>query len=302
MRQATISRMSVRGIVLFAALGVIWGVPYLFIKIAGQELSSEFMVLSRSLLAAVLLLPVAIRMRALRPVLRDWRPVVAYSYTALAVPWYFLNLAGQRLPSSTVGLLLSAVPLATVIAGIVLGKRDGLSPANWLGMLIGSAGVAAIVGLDLGGSDLVGVAQLAVVVVGYAFGWGIMARWLSDLPSVGVVTVSLALVAITYMPIVALTGGWPSVTPSVAAITAIVVLAAICSVAAFLLMFALIKEVGAVRGSAVTYVNPAVAVAAGAIVLGETITWWTVVGFALVLLGSHLVTQRDRRVDGRAAR
>ena len=172
-----------------------------------------------------------------------------------------------------------------------------MSSANWLGVLTGMVGVAALVGLDVGGSDLFGVAEMAIVVVGYAIGPVILARRMSDLPGTGVVALSLAITAVVYVPLVPLLGSWPSRLPSAAAIGSIVTLAVVCSAAAFLIMFALIAEVGPVRTTTITYINPAVAIVAGAVVLHERVSVWTVVGFALVLTGSFLVSRRHPRPD-----
>ena len=191
----------------------------------------------------------------------------------------------------------AAVPLVGVAVAFLTGRPERMSGANWLGVLTGTVGVAALVGLDVGGSDLVGVAEVAVVVVGYAIGPVILARRMSDLPGTGVVAVSLAITAIVYVPLVPLLGSWPRSLPSAAAIGSIVTLAVVCSAAAFLIMFALIAEVGPVRTTTVTYINPAVAIVAGAVVLHERVTVWTVVGFALVLTGSFLVGRRRRRPD-----
>lgn len=286
--------MTRRGIVLFAALGLIWGVPYLFIKIAVAELSPEMLVLARCALAAALLLPLAAHRRAILPVLRRWKPLLVFAVAEIVLPWYFLNAAEQRMPSSTAGLLLSAVPLAAVGVAFVLGRRDRISTVNAIGIIVGMAGVATIVGLDLSGSDLVGVAQLVVVVIGYAVGPVILSRWMSDLPGVGVMATALAISAVLYVPVVLLTGGWPTAVPSAPVIVSVVVLAVFCSALAFLVMFALIAEIGPIRMTAITYVNPAVAVLAGALVLGEQVTVWTVVGFALILFGCWLVTKPDR--------
>lgn len=284
--------MTRRGIILFLALGVAWGIPYLFIKIAVAELDPAMVVLGRSALAAVLLLPLALARKQVLPVLRRWRPMLAYTIVEIVVPWYFLSSAEQHLSSSTAGLLIAAVPLVGVAVAFFMGRPAKLSKFNWLGILVGMLGVAAIVGLDVGGSDIGAVAQVAVVVVGYALGPAILSRWMSDLPGVGVVAVSLTGAAIAYVPIVLLTGGWPTAVPGVPVIVAIVVLAVICSALAFLLLVALISEVGPVRSTAITYLNPAVAILVGALVLGERITIWTVIGFALVLAGSYLVTRR----------
>lgn len=288
--------MTPRGLILFVALGLAWGIPYLFIKIAVGELDPAMVVLARSALAAVLLLPLALFRREVMPVLRRWKPMLAYTVVEIVLPWYFLSTAEERLPSSTAGLLLAAVPLAGVGVAVLVGRPERLSGVNWLGIGIGMLGVAALVGLDIGGSDLVSVAQMAVVVVGYALGPAILAKWIPELPGVGVVAVSLAGAAIAYIPFVALTGAWPTAWPSTSVIVAIVVLAVVCSALAFLLMLGLISEIGPVKATTITYVNPAVAILAGVIVLGERVTIWTIVGFALVLAGSFLVT-RGRRAS-----
>ena len=284
--------MTRRGIILFLALGVAWGIPYLFIKIAVAELDPAMVVLGRSALAAILLLPLALFRKQVLPVLRRWRPMLAYTFLEIVIPWFFLSSAEQHLSSSTAGLLIAAVPLAAVAVAFFMGRPARLSGWNWVGIAIGMLGVAAIVGLDVGGSDLGAVAELAVVVVGYALGPAILSRWMSDLPGIGVTAVSLAGAAIVYVPIVLLTGGWPTTVPSGSVIVAIVVLAVICSALAFILLIALVAEAGPVRATAITYINPAVAILVGAAVLGERITVWTIVGFALVLGGSYLVTRR----------
>ncbi len=284
--------MTRRGIILFLALGVAWGIPYLFIKIAVAELDPAMVVLARSALAAILLLPLALFRKQVLPVLRRWRPLIAYTVLEIVVPWFFLSSAEQHLSSSTAGLLIAAVPLAAVAVAFFMGRPAHLTGWNWVGIAIGMLGVAAIVGLDVGGSDLGAVAELAVVVVCYALGPAILSRWMSDLPGVGVTAVSLAGAAIIYVPIVLLTGGWPTTVPSTSVIVAIVVLAVVCSALAFILLIALVAEAGPVRATAITYINPAVAILVGAAVLGERITVWTILGFVLVLGGSYLVTRR----------
>ena len=286
--------MTRRGLFLFLGLGLAWGIPYLFIKIAVAELEPAMVVLGRSALAALLLLPLALFRREVLPVLRRWRPMLAYTVVEIVLPWYFLSSAEQHLPSSTAGLLLAAVPLAGVAVAFVMGRPARLSSINIVGIALGMLGVAALVGLDVGGSDLFSVAEMAVVVVGYALGPAILSRWMPDLPGIGIVAVSLAGAAILYLPFVLVTGGLPAVWPSAPVTVSIIVLAVICSALAFILMVALIGEIGPVKATAITYVNPAVAVLAGVLVLGERFTVWTAVGFALVLAGSWLVTRRGR--------
>ena len=289
--------MSRRGLLLFGALGIAWGIPYLLIKVAVQEVDPAVLVLGRSALGAVVLLPLVIARRQLLPVLRRWRPLLAYTAVEIVLPWYFLSSAETRLPSSTAGLLLAAVPLVGIAVAFLTGRPERMSGANRLGVLAGTVGVAALVGLDVAGSDLVGVAEMAVVVVGYAIGPVILVRHMSDLPGTGVVALSLAITALVSVPLVPLLGSVPARLPSAATIGAIATLGVVCSAAAFLMMFALVAEVGAVRTTTITYINPAVAVVAGAVVLHERVTVWTVVGFALVLTGSVLVSRRRPRPD-----
>jgi drug/metabolite transporter (DMT)-like permease len=273
-----------RGVLLFAALGIAWGIPYLLIKVAVGEIDPAMVVFGRSALGALLLIPLAIYRKQVWLVLKRWGPLLAYTIIEIVIPWYFLSTAEIRLPSSTAGLLLAAVPLAAVAVAFFFGRPAKLTGLNWLGILVGMLGVAALVGLDVAGSDLVAVGQIAIVVVCYALGPAILSRWMSDLPGIGVVAVSLALTAIIYVPFVILTGVWPTEVPSVPVIVSVVLLAVVCSALAFLIMFALIAEIGPMRMTTITYVNPAVAIAAGALVLGERITVWTIVGFVLVLV------------------
>jgi drug/metabolite transporter (DMT)-like permease len=283
-----------RGLLLFAGLGIAWGIPYLFIKVAVGELEPAMVVFARSALAAILLLPLALYRREVAVVVRRWRPMLAYTVAEIVLPWYFLSSAERTLPSSTAGLLLAAVPLAGVAVAFFMGRPARLTRVNWLGIGLGMLGVAGLVGLDVGGSDLPSVLEMGVVVIGYAIGPAILSRWMPELPGVGVVAVSLAAAAVVYVPVVLLTGGWPTTWPSTNVVVSIAVLAVVCSALAFLLMVALVAEIGPVKATTITYVNPAVAIVAGVVVLGERVTVWTVVGFALVLSGSWLVTRRRR--------
>lgn len=286
--------MNRRAIFLFAALGIAWGIPYLLIKVSVAELDPAMVVLARTGLGALLLFPLALARGNVLVVLRRWRPLLAYTVIEIVLPWYFLSTAEVKLPSSTAGLLIAAVPLVGVAVAYFFGRPAHLSGINWLGIAVGMIGVAALVGFDVAGSDLIAVAEVAVTVVCYAVGPAIQSRWMSELPGVGVVAVSLATTAVIYLPFVGLTGGFPTRVPSVTVILSVVALAAICSAAAFLIMLALIKEIGPLRMTTITYVNPAVAILAGVLLLGEKFTVWTGVGFVLVLTGSFLVT-RNRR-------
>ena len=284
--------MTRRGIVLFILLGVAWGIPYLLIKIAVGQLSPAMMVFARAAIAALVLLPYAAARGELRPVLRRWRPLVAYTLAEIIVPQFMLGSAEERLPSSVTGLLIAAVPLAGVGVAFALGRPERLSAGNWAGIALGMTGVAMLAGFAVSGSDLGAAGEVLVVVICYALGPAILARWMPDLAASGITALGLTLTTLVYVPFVTLTHGWPDRWPSPSVITSVVVLGVVCSAAALTMMAALVTEAGPVRATAVTYVNPAVALVAGAVILGEPVTGWSLAGFALILTGCVLVAAR----------
>ena len=284
--------MTRRGLVLFALMSIIWGIPYLFIRVVVAEVSPSFLVLARTALATAILLPIALVRIDLRPILARWRWVVAFAGIEIALPWVMLGSAEQHLTSSLTGLLVAGVPLVGTVFALATGGSDRIGRARWLGLLIGLLGVSAIVGSDIGSSDVTAFLEVAVVVVCYAIGPAILSRRLGGLPSIGVMALSLALSALVYIPIAALQ--WPATAPSPSVVGSIVILAVLCTAAAFLIFAALIDEIGPVRATVITYVNPAVAAVLGVLVLKETLTVPMVVGFALVILGSALATRSER--------
>jgi drug/metabolite transporter (DMT)-like permease len=277
--------------VLFALMCVIWGVPYLLIRVAVREFEPATLVFARCMPAVVLLLPWALLRGRLRELLPYWRTLLVYTAIEVALPWLLLGTAEQRLASSLTGLLVAAVPLIGATIGYLLGEEDRLDRRRLVGLLIGLGGVAALVGVDVTGANIGAIGEVLVVAVCYATGPLIIARRLSHLPSIGVVFVSLALTACAYAPY-GLTH-WPS-TVTVKPALSVIGLAIVCTAAAFLIFFALIAEVGPARAVVITYVNPLVAITLGVLLLGEPLTLGLAVGAPLVLLGSALATARSR--------
>jgi drug/metabolite transporter (DMT)-like permease len=280
--------MSRRAGLLFAAMGVIWGVPYLLIKVAVEQLNPVVLVEGRTLIGAVVLLPLALVRGQVRPVLARWRPLVAYTAAEIALPWLLLSRAEERLPSSVTGLLVAVVPLVGIVVARLWGSDERVGRRRALGLAVGLLGVGALVGLDLRGTGGVALAEVAVVVVGYAVGPRIVAQSLSDLPVLGVVAVSVSLCALGYLPGALLTA--PARVPAGRVLASVALLGLVCTAVAFMLFFALISEVGPVRATVITYINPAVAVLLGCLLLHEAFTVGTAVGFVLVLAGCLLAT------------
>lgn len=278
-----------RGWLLFAAMALLWGVPYLFIKEAVDSLSPAAVVAGRTLLGALLLLPLALHRRALRPALRHWPWILAFGAIEMAGPFLLLGHAEQTLPSGLTGLLVATVPLFAALIAFGRGDRSALRPARALGLAIGFAGLVVIVagpGLAVAGTaGLVAVGEVLLVALLYAIAPFIVATKLADVPSLGTITLSLAAVGLFYLPIAALT---QHEVPTVRSTVALVALAVLCTAVAFVVFFALIAEVGPVRAPLFTYVNPVVAILLGVVVLGEQLSAGLLIGFPLVIVGCWL--------------
>src|SRR3954449_12073112 len=182
--------MTRRGLLLFAAMCVIWGIPYLMIRVAVRELAPVTLVFLRTGIAMLLLAPVAAFRAELRPLVPRWRPLLAYTAIEVAIPWVLLARAETKLSSSLTGLLVAAVPLVGALIVTLTGERERLGGRRWLGLLVGIAGVAALVGLDVGSVDVVALVEVGLVAVCYAIGPIILSRTMSDLPPYGVVALA----------------------------------------------------------------------------------------------------------------
>jgi drug/metabolite transporter (DMT)-like permease len=285
--------VSRRGWALFAAMGVIWGIPYLLIKVAVGGVPVPVLVLARVGIGAALLLPLAVRrgqLAALRP---QWRWLVAFAAVEIITPWLLLSDAERRLSSSMTGLLVASVPIIVVVLGRLTGGTDRLAAIRWVGLLAGLGGVALLAGTSVGGGNAWSIIEVLLVALCYATGPLIASRKLGDLPPLGMTAACLGLAAVVYALPAAL--AWPHAMPSWRVLGALAGLAVVCTAAAFVIFFQLIAEVGPARASVITYVNPAVAVALGVSVLGERFTPAMAGAFALILGGSVLATRSGQR-------
>jgi drug/metabolite transporter (DMT)-like permease len=287
--------MTRRGLLLFVSMAIIWGIPYLFIRVAVAEISPPVLVFLRTLIATAILLPVALLRIDLRAVLVHWRWVAAFAAIEIAIPWVLLGSAEQRLSSSLTGLLIASTPLIGTVFAVATGGTDRLGRTGVMGLLVGLAGVLAIVGGDFATTDALAVVQVLLVAVCYAIGPAILARRLGGVPSLGIMALSLAGSALLYAPVAVVQ--WPAAPLSTNVIVSVVVLGTICTAAAFILFAALIGEIGPVRATVITYINPAVAAILGVAVLQETFTAAMGVGLALVILGSALATRRPHAIE-----
>ncbi len=287
-------RFDGRAWLLFGAMALIWGIPYLFIKQAVESYSPAAIVAARTLLGALILLPFALRARALRPAFSRIGWVLAFGAIEMAGPFLLLGHAEQTLPSGLTGLLVATVPLFAALIALVGGDRGVLHPVRGLGLLVGFVGVAIVVagpGLAVGDAGPLAIAEVLLVALLYAVAPFIVARKLRGVPALGTVVVALFAVGIFYLPIALLT---QHEAPTVASTLSLAALGVVCTALAFVLFFALIERVGPSRAPLFTYVNPVVAVVLGAIVLAEPLSPGLVFGFPLVVAGCWLAATGGR--------
>ncbi|MEO6126460.1 MAG: EamA family transporter [Ilumatobacteraceae bacterium] len=286
--------MTKRGWLLFAAMAGIWGIPYFLIRVAVDQLQPSVVVFGRTVIAAAILVPLAARSGALRPALRRWKPVLAFALIEMAVPWILLTTAEQHLASGLAALIIASVPIVGTLVALALGDRSVLRVVRIVGIAAGLGGVTLLVGNDLSSDQPPpwwSIAAVLLVCIGYAIAPFIAAHRLADVPSIGVIAVSLAVVSVIYAPI-ALTA-LPDHSPRVNVVLSVLGLAVICTGLAFIVFFRLIDEIGPARAGLITFANPVVAIALGSVFLDEVITVATVIGFGLVLAGCWLATRPE---------
>jgi drug/metabolite transporter (DMT)-like permease len=284
--------VSRRGWVLFLAMSVIWGVPYLLIKVAVDEVSPAMLVFARCVVGAALLLPWTIAKGLLRPALRHWRALLLFTVLEMAGPWLLIAYAEESLSSSLTGLLVAGVPFVAALAGLLLGEEERLTPIRVLGMAIGVVGIGVLLGLDLEGAQLLPILAIGLVLIGYATGPLVVTRALPDVSGVAASSIALFVTAVVYAPFAAPQLDEAASAPATAWL-ALAALGVVCTALALALFFSLIREVGPQRSLVITFVNPAVAVLLGVLLLDEPFTLGIALGLPLVLLGCVLATRRS---------
>lgn len=285
-KAATVSR---HGLALFALLSVLWGVPYLLIKVAVAEVSVPFLVFARSALGAAILLPFAFSGSGFTTVRAHWRPVLAFALVEMLVPWGLIIHGEIRLSSSMAGLLVAATPIITVALGRFHGVREPLGARRFAGLLLGLGGVATLAAPEMSG-DLLSVLEVLLAACCYAVGSMVAARWLGNVAAIPMTATCLTVAALAYLA--PALSHWPAAWPSGQAVVAIGSLGVACTAIAFACFFLLIREVGSERAVVITYVAPAVAVASGVALLDEPLDGRIIAAFALILCGSWLATAR----------
>lgn len=289
--------MSPRAWAAFAAMSLLWGIPYLFIKIAVDDgVPPAFVAWARVVLGAVVLVPLAWRAGTLGAVRGRWRWLLIYAVIEISLPFPLIAFGETHVSSSTTAIAIATVPLLASLLALRFAPGERLTGRRLAGMLLGFAGVAALVGIDVSGSaeELLGIGAIVVAAAGYACGALLISRHMTGLDGRATMGVSLALAAIVLTPVAALDA--PTEVPPTGALVSIVVLGLFCTAAAFVAFAELVRTAGPTRATIVTYVNPVVALALGVALLGEEPGPGAILGLLLILAGSWLST--DGRLPG----
>jgi drug/metabolite transporter (DMT)-like permease len=283
--------MTRNGALLFLAMSLIWGIPYLFIKIAVDEIDPVVVVCARAVIAAAVLLPWAARQRLLRPTHSQWLALALFSLIHMVGSFVLVSFGEQHVSSSLASLLLATNPLLVALLALWFAKSERINRPRLIGLLVGLLGLVVLLGFDVGGDgqQWFGVAFLLLAAFGYAVSALLLARpRLTAAPRSGVAAAECAITTVVLLPFAL--ARLPSRLPSPGALASVLALGLVCTALALPLYFALIREVGASRGAVIGYVNPLVAVLLGVIVLHEQVTLATIAGFLLIVLGSWLAT------------
>ena len=287
--------MNARAWTAFATVSTLWGIPYLFIKIAVDDgVPPAFLAFVRVALGAAVLMALAWRAGTLGALRGRGRWLVLFAIFEIAIPFPLIAAGEQHVASSLAAILIATVPLLIALLALRFDPAERATGTRLVGLFVGLAGVVALVGIDVAGrgDELLAAGAILLAAMGYAAGPMVLKRHLADLDPRATMGASLVIAAIVLAPLAAVDP--PTVAPSATALVALVVLGLFCTAAAFIFFGVLIAEVGPGRGLVITYVAPVVAVALGVSVLGERPGAGAVAGLLLILAGSWLST--DGRV------
>lgn len=277
----------------FVGLCVVWGIPYLFVKLAVQEVPPVDVALSEEALGAAILLPVAWRHGAFRSLRGHGWALGAFALTQMVVPSTMISVGERWVSSSLAGILVATVPLLVLGVAPLFGLREPLDARRLLGLVIGFGGVVALLGIDpvAGTKGWVGVACLLVAALSYATAPVIAQRHLAGVNGLAAAAFSSLIATLVLLPPALLSV--PATVPSATALVSIVGLGALCSACGLWLFLWLVAAAGAARAALVTYINPAVASLLGVALLHERFGAGAAVGLMLILLGSWWASQRS---------
>ena len=284
--------MSRRNWFLFIFIGFLWGIPYLLIKVAVDELSPAVIVFSRVAIGSLILIPMAMRLGSLMPTIKAWRYVIPYAIGEMVGPWFLITAAEEKMSSGLAGLLVATVPIWATIIASMHGDKTVWQSKRLIGILVGFIGIVLVVGIESfsGRQSIVAILMVLVASIGYAWAVTMVTTKIPHIEPISINAVAMVFTMIVYLPFLILHA--PEKTPSIEAIGSVIILGVFPTALAFILFFQLIKDIGTARGSLVTYLNTAFAVLLGVVMLSEPFTLGIAIGLPLVLIGSYFASRK----------
>ena len=284
--------MSRRSWFLFIIVGFLWGIPYLLIKVAVDEISPTLIVLSRVIIGGAILIPIAMMRGSLMPAIKAWRYVIPYAIGEMIAPWFLITAAEQNMTSGLAGLLVATVPIWATLISSIHGDKTVWQRKRLFGILIGFIGIVLVVGIESfsGRQSIVAIFMIIIAAISYAWAVAMVTTKIPHVEPTSINAVAMVFTIIVYLPFLFL--HMPDKVPSTEALGSIIILGIFPTALAFILFFQLIKDIGTARGSLVTYLNTAFAVMLGVIILNEPFTLGIAIGLPLVLIGSYFAGRK----------
>jgi drug/metabolite transporter (DMT)-like permease len=285
--------MSRRALFHFAISGLFWGIPYLLMKVAVEDIPPAVIVFGRVLIGAAILIPIAIHQKVLMDAIRGWRYVLPYALFEMMIPWILITNAEKKISSGLAGLLIATVPIWSTIFASMNGDKTVWHSKRIVGLLVGFVGLIGLVGYEsiLGTSDPLSIAMILVAAISYAFAVQMITQKLPDVSGIAINGLAMVFTAVAYLPLMISEFPAPSSVSTESAIS-LVALGIFSTALAFISFFIVLKEIGPARASIVTYVNTAIAVVLGVLILSEPLTLGIMIGLPLVMIGSFLASRK----------
>ena len=273
-------------------VGFLWGIPYLLIKVAVEEISPTLIVLSRVVIGSAILIPIAMMRGSLMPAIKAWRYVIPYAMGEMIGPWFLITAAEQDMSSGLAGLLVATVPIWATLISSLPGGKTVWQRKRLFGILIGFIGIVLVVGIESfsGRQSIVAIFMIIIAAIGYAWAVTMVTTKIPHVEPISINAVAMVFTVIVYLPFLFL--HMPDKVPSTEALGSVIILGIFPTALAFIYFFQLIKDIGTARGSLVTYLNTAFAVVLGVIILNEPFTLGIAIGLPLVLIGSYFAGRK----------
>jgi len=285
--------MSRRALFHFAVSGLFWGIPYLLMKVAVRDIEPAVIVCGRVLIGAAILIPIAMHQKVLMDAIRGWRYVLPYAIFEMMIPWILITNAEKQISSGLAGLLIATVPIWSTIFASMTGDKTVWHSKRLVGMLVGFIGLIGLVGYEsiIGSSDPLSIAMMLLAAISYSYAVNMISQKLPEVSGIAINGLAMVFTSIAYAPLMIVQ--FPEVsTVSKESAASLLALGVFSTALAFISFFIVLKEIGPARASIGTYVNTAVAVVLGVMILSEPLTIGIIIGLPLVMIGSFLASRK----------